>query len=65
VAGSYEHDDKPSFSMRGREFVAQLSVLLISEEGLCSMELVRCSHILVLALFSHTKFCLLCLMTPD
>jgi hypothetical protein len=40
VAGSCEHGDEPSGSIKCGEFPDQLSVLLASQEGLCSMELV-------------------------
>jgi hypothetical protein len=40
VAGSCEHGNEPLGSIKCREFLDQLSVLLASEEGLCSMELV-------------------------
>jgi hypothetical protein len=36
---SCEHSNKSSGSIKGREFLDQLSDLLASEEGLCSMEL--------------------------
>jgi hypothetical protein len=39
VAGSCEHNDKPSGYIKCGEFPDQLSVLLASQ-GLCSMELV-------------------------
>jgi hypothetical protein len=39
VAGSCEHGNKPSCSIKCREFLDRLSVLLASQEGLCSMEL--------------------------
>jgi hypothetical protein len=41
VAGSCEHGNGPSVSIKCGEFLDQLSVLLASQEGLCSMELVR------------------------
>jgi hypothetical protein len=40
VVGSCEHDDEPSDSMECGEFLDWLSVLVASQEGLCSMELV-------------------------
>jgi hypothetical protein len=40
MAGSCEHGDEPSDSIKCREFLDYLSVLLASQEGLCSMELV-------------------------
>jgi hypothetical protein len=40
VAGSCEHGDEPSGSTECGEFPDYLSVLLASQEGLCSMELV-------------------------
>jgi hypothetical protein len=40
VAGSYEHGNEPSGSIKCREFLDRLSVLLAYQEGLCSMELV-------------------------
>jgi hypothetical protein len=40
VASSCEHVNKPSGPIKGREFLDLLSVLLASQEGLCSMELV-------------------------
>jgi hypothetical protein len=40
VAGSCEHGDEPSGSIKYGEFLYWLSVLLASQEGLCSMELV-------------------------
>jgi hypothetical protein len=45
VASSCEHDDEPSGSINGREFLDYLSVGLLSasQEGLCSMELLRTS----------------------
>jgi hypothetical protein len=38
-AGSCEHGDEPSGSIKDGEFPDQLSVLSASQEGLCSMEL--------------------------
>jgi hypothetical protein len=38
VAGFCEHGNEPSGSIKGREFLDWLSVLLASQEGLCSME---------------------------
>jgi hypothetical protein len=40
VAGSFEHGNEPSGSIKCGEFFDWLSVLLASQEGLCSMELV-------------------------
>jgi hypothetical protein len=40
VAGCCEHGDEPSGSIKCGEFPDYLSVLLASQEGLCSMELV-------------------------
>jgi hypothetical protein len=40
VAGSCEHGNEPSASIKCGEFLDWLSVLLASQEGLCSMELV-------------------------
>jgi hypothetical protein len=40
VAGSCEHDNEPSGSIKCGEFLDYLSVLVDSKEGLCSMELV-------------------------
>jgi hypothetical protein len=40
VAGSCEHDNKPSASIKGGEFLDYLSDYLASREGLCSIELV-------------------------
>jgi hypothetical protein len=40
VEGSCEHGNELSGSIKCGEFLDQLSVLLASEEGLCSMELV-------------------------
>jgi hypothetical protein len=40
VAGSCEHSSEPSGSVKGGEFLDSLSVLLVSQEGLCSMDLV-------------------------
>jgi hypothetical protein len=40
VAASFEHGNEPSSSIKGGEFLDYLSVLLASQEGLCSMELV-------------------------
>jgi hypothetical protein len=39
VAGSCEHGNEPSGSIKCREFLDWLSVLLAFQEGLCSMEL--------------------------
>jgi hypothetical protein len=41
VAGFCVHGDEPSGSIKFGEFLDYLSVLLASQEGLCSMELVR------------------------
>jgi hypothetical protein len=41
VAGSSEHGDEPSRSIKCGEFLDLLSVLLVSQEGLCSMQLVK------------------------
>jgi hypothetical protein len=38
VAGCCEHGDETSDSIKCWEFLDQLSVLLASQEGLCSME---------------------------
>jgi hypothetical protein len=43
VAGSCEHGNEPSGSIKFGEFLDYLSLLLASQEGLCSMELVSCS----------------------
>jgi hypothetical protein len=41
VAGSCEHGDEPLGSIiKCREFPDKLSILLVSQEGLCSMEIV-------------------------
>jgi hypothetical protein len=40
VVGSCEHGNEPSGSIKCGEFLDYLSVLLASQEGLCSMELV-------------------------
>jgi hypothetical protein len=40
VAGSCGHGDELSGSIKCGEFLDQLSILLASQEGLCSMELV-------------------------
>jgi hypothetical protein len=40
VVGSCEHGNQPSGSIKDGEFLDQLSVLLASQRGLCSMELV-------------------------
>jgi hypothetical protein len=40
VANSCEQGDEPSCSIKCGEFLDWLSVLLASQEGLCSMELV-------------------------
>jgi hypothetical protein len=40
VAGSSEHGNEPSGSIKCGEFRDELSVLLASQGGLCSMELV-------------------------
>jgi hypothetical protein len=45
VAGSCEHGDEPSGSIKCEEFLDYLSVLSASQEGLCSMELVSYIHI--------------------
>jgi hypothetical protein len=39
VAGSCKQRNKPSDSIKGGEFLEQLSVLSASHEGLCFMEL--------------------------
>jgi hypothetical protein len=39
VADSCEHGNAPPGSIKGMKFLDQLSVLLASQEGLCSMEL--------------------------
>jgi hypothetical protein len=44
---SCEHGDELSFSIKGGEFLDWLSALLVSQEGLCSMELVRLHRIIV------------------
>jgi hypothetical protein len=38
MAGSCEHGDEPSGSIKCGEFLYYLSVLLVSQEGLCFME---------------------------
>jgi hypothetical protein len=40
MAGSCEHGNKSSGSIKGGEFLYYLKVLLTSEEGLCSIEIV-------------------------
>jgi hypothetical protein len=40
VANSCEHGDEPLGSIKCGELLDKLSVLLVSQEGLCSMELV-------------------------
>jgi hypothetical protein len=40
VVSSCDHGDEPSGSINCGEFLDLLSVLLASQEGLCSMELV-------------------------
>jgi hypothetical protein len=40
VAGSCKHGNEPSGSIKCGEFLDSLSVLLASQEGLCSMKLV-------------------------
>jgi hypothetical protein len=40
VAGSCEHGNEPSIPIKCGEFLDWLRVLLASQEGLCSMELV-------------------------
>jgi hypothetical protein len=40
VAGSCGHGNEPSDTIKCGEFLDWLSVLLASQEGLCSMELV-------------------------
>jgi hypothetical protein len=41
VAGSSEDGNEPSGSIKGGELLDYLSVLLISQEGLCSMESIK------------------------
>jgi hypothetical protein len=40
VAGSCKHGNEPSGSIKDGEFFNYLSLLLASQEGLCSIELV-------------------------
>jgi hypothetical protein len=40
VVGSCEHGNEPSGTIKSGKFLDYLSVLLASQEGLCSMELV-------------------------
>jgi hypothetical protein len=40
VVGSCEHNSEPLGSVKSREFLDYLSLLLGSHEGFCSMELV-------------------------
>jgi hypothetical protein len=40
VASSSEYGNEPFCSIKGEEFIDKLRVLLASEEGLCSVELV-------------------------
>jgi hypothetical protein len=40
VAGSCEHGNEPSGSIKCGGFLDYLSLLLASQEGLCSMELI-------------------------
>jgi hypothetical protein len=40
MAGSCEHGDEPSTSIKCGEFLEKQSVLLASQEGFCSVELV-------------------------
>jgi hypothetical protein len=46
VAGSCQHGNEPSGSIKGWDFLDKLSVLLYSQGGLCSMEVVSYDHIL-------------------
>jgi hypothetical protein len=41
MAGSFEHDNEPSGSIKDGEFIDLLSVLSASQEGLCSAELLK------------------------
>jgi hypothetical protein len=41
VAGFCEHGNEPSGSINDRKFLDYLSMLLASQERLCSMDLVR------------------------
>jgi hypothetical protein len=50
VAGSCEHGNEPSGSIKCGEFLDYLSVLLASQEGPCSMELV-----IIMNLFNKYK----------
>jgi hypothetical protein len=45
VAGSCEHGKDPSGSIKCRGFLDYLNVPLASQEGLCSIELVRRWHV--------------------
>jgi hypothetical protein len=45
VSGSCEHGDEPSGSIKFKKFLHKLSVLIASQEGLCSMELVTVAQL--------------------
>jgi hypothetical protein len=49
VAGCCEHGDEPPGSIECGEFLDYLSVLVASQEGLCSMELVSYVFLLYFA----------------
>jgi hypothetical protein len=42
VADSCEHGNENFGSIKGREFLVSLSILLVSQEDFCSMELYIC-----------------------
>jgi hypothetical protein len=56
VAGSCEHGNEPSGSIKCGEFLDWLSVLLASQEGLCSMELVKVNEIKLFSLLNSVSY---------
>jgi hypothetical protein len=47
VAGSSEHGNQPSGSIKGGEYLAYLSVLLDFQDGLFYIELDKCNKMLL------------------
>jgi hypothetical protein len=65
MAGSCEHSNEPSCSIKRRDFLDYRSVLLASQKGLCSMELIalflnHSSYIVVSVSINSLALCVFC-----
>jgi hypothetical protein len=56
LSGSCEHGDEPLGSIKGREFLDQMTLkLVLASEGLCSMELVNCTTFKAAGIISNSE----------